>query len=107
MPLLPLLVIDTRVPRSTQALVAGVLQRRESFPEVMGPVIGAIGHVSRTAMALFSQDDLARETLLQKLGTLIDMNQGLLECIGVSHQAIRLVINKTLPCKQKYCSFKN
>ncbi len=97
-PVLPLLLIDTRVPRSTQKLVAGVLQRREAFPTIMSPVIGAIGHISRTAVELFGRSDLPRDQLLQQLGTLIDMNQGLLECIGVSHPSIRQVINETLPC---------
>lgn len=98
MPLLPLLLIDTRVPRSTQKLVAGVLQRRDAFPAVMLPVLGAIGHISRTAVDLFGQAELPRSELLQRLNTLIDMNQGLLECIGVSHPSIRQVINTTLPC---------
>jgi mevalonate kinase len=104
-PVLPLLLVDTRVPRSTQKLVAGVLQRREAFPSVMSPVIGAIGHISRTAVDLFGRADIPRDQLLEQLNTLIDMNQGLLECIGVSHPSIRQVVNATLPCDLFFAVF--
>ena len=104
MPLLPLLLVDTGVPRSTQALVAGVLRRREAFPEVMGPALSAIGGISRAAIALLDgSGEAGREAMLQRLGTLIDMNQGLLECIGVSHASIRQVINTTAPCEARRC----
>jgi mevalonate kinase len=109
MPLLPLLLVDTGVPRSTQALVSGVLRRRDTFPEVMGPALAAIGHISRSAIALFggaeAGETAGRAAMLQQIGTLIDMNQGLLECIGVSHPSIRQVINATAPCKWSCASY--
>ena len=36
MSVLPLLLVDTRVPRSTQKLVSGVLERKAAFPKIMG-----------------------------------------------------------------------
>ncbi len=104
MPLLPLLLVDTRVGRSTQALVAGVLKRKEEYPAVMQPTLAAIGHISQTAIKLFGEDYVPRADMLRQLGTLIDMNQGLLECIGVSHSSIRQVINATAPCKLLLCA---
>lgn len=98
MPVLPLVLTDTRVPRSTQQLVAGVGARRDKFPVVMGPVLSAIGNISKEFVSLISRpDSVGERELLGVVGTLVDMNQGLLECIGVSHPAIRRVINAAAP----------
>lgn len=94
MPLLPLLLTDTRVPRSTQKLVSGVLARRDEFPPVMNHALAAIGELSVRAIELFAQaPKLERQAVLRTIASMIDMNQGLLECIGVSHSSIRSVIN--------------
>lgn len=46
MPTLRILLVNTKVPRSTMALVAGVRELKALFPAVMDPVIDAMGELS-------------------------------------------------------------
>lgn len=90
MPVVPMVLTDTGVPRSTQKLVAGVGERKKEFPEVMGHVLNAMGEVSKKCMDLF-ENEKDQSALIAALNALIDINQGLLECCGVSHESIRSV----------------
>ena len=97
MPELPLLLADTQVPRSTQLLVAGVTRRRQVYPETLGPVLTATGALTRRAAALLEGGGEDRAALLAELGELVQMNQGLLECMGVSHPSLRAAIDAVAP----------
>lgn len=62
----------------TGKMVAGVRARRDAFPRVIEPVIQAIGALTLEGSAAFEAGDIAR------LGTLLDVNHGLLVGLGVS-----------------------
>lgn len=91
MPVLPLVLTDTGVPRSTQELVSGVGKRKGEFPAIMNHVLNGMGEVSKKCIELFNDEKLSTEALMEALNVLIDVNQGLLECCGVSHHSIRKV----------------
>ncbi|XP_010602287.1 mevalonate kinase isoform X2 [Fukomys damarensis] len=46
-PALQILLTNTKVPRSTKALVAGVRNRLIKFPEIVGPLLASIDAISR------------------------------------------------------------
>ena len=48
MPQLPILVTNTKVPKDTKALVAGVRTRYDAHPTIVAPIIDAIEEVSNT-----------------------------------------------------------
>jgi mevalonate kinase len=83
---IPLVIGNTGIQRNTGILVEGVRMKRERFPEIMDLMNAAANHISRQFI-----DALARDAL-RRLGELMDINQGLLMAIGVSHEALdRLV----------------
>ncbi|KAK0600205.1 hypothetical protein LWI29_012732 [Acer saccharum] len=69
---LKMLITNTKVGRNTKALVAGVTERTFRHPET------------------------EKE---EKLEELMEMNQGLLQCMGVSHASIETVLRTTLKYK--------
>ena len=75
---LTLIVADTGVRSLTREVVAEVRQRLEAEPDVVNPILEAIGGIARAA----------REELLhgtpQQVGRLMDENQALLVELGVS-----------------------
>ncbi|PRP91981.1 mevalonate kinase [Enhygromyxa salina] len=76
-----LVVIPSGIPRQTGALVAGVAARRDRMPEVIDPIIGALGqlvHRGRAALTGARLDVLAELTsvaheLLGSLGVSLPM----------------------------------
>ena len=87
LPELSLVLVDTRVPRSTKALVAGVRSKRDALPGVMDPVLDAMGALADAAV-----DVLQDGGSYAPLSTLIETNQALLAAIGVSHPALAAVV---------------
>ncbi len=79
---LPLVVGNTRKERSTKLLVAKVRRLRESMPEVVDPIIGSIGTLTREARRCLENGELER------IGELMNINHGLLEALGVSTQEL-------------------
>jgi len=83
---IPLVIGNTGIQRNTGILVEGVRRKHDRFPEIMRVLNTAAKHVSRHFI-----DALATDAL-PPLGELMDINQGLLMAIGVSHEALdRLV----------------
>lgn len=86
-PELPLLLINTQQTRSTKNEVAKVERLRGNLPDVTERVLDAIDRVTESAHSLltapgFSPKDPATS---ETLGTLMDVNHGLLVSLGVSH----------------------
>ncbi|XP_037089321.1 mevalonate kinase-like [Pollicipes pollicipes] len=82
--LIQVLLVDTHVPRDTRALVQRVRERRadDRFAGVIEPVLCAMDALAESARdALTVGDEPALERLVQ-------MNQGLLSTLGVSHPAL-------------------
>lgn len=81
-----LLLTNTKVPRSTAALVGGVAERRAALPASMDRVLDAMEHVVRDAhAAMVPVVDRAA------LAELVRVNHGLLVSLGVSHPALEKV----------------
>lgn len=89
-PPLLLLLTNTRVPRLTAELVAGVGDRHQQFPKLAAAVLDAMGHVAEDAYHLMTQPTLLAADRL-KLRQLVDINHGLLVALGVSHPALETV----------------
>ncbi|KAI9029551.1 mevalonate kinase-like protein [Phycomyces nitens] len=95
---LRLLLTNTRVPRSTSALVAGVGAKRARYPEVIDPILDSIDKVSlrcRDALKKCESKELSRAQLVQELELenqdLVDINHCLLNALGVSHTSLETV----------------
>ncbi|KAI9870649.1 MAG: Mevalonate kinase [Pleopsidium flavum] len=99
-PELPLLLVNSRQPRSTATEVAKVGALKEAHPTVTDSMLDSIGKITESAHELiasphYDQDDPAS---IQKLGDLINMNHGLLVSLGVSHpklERIRELVDDT------------
>lgn len=90
MPSLRILLINTRIPRNTKDLVAGVRDKYTKYQDIIQPVLDSIEAVSLRCQAHFSAmvgvDQL--EPHYKQLEELIDFNQHLLQVLGVSHPTI-------------------
>lgn len=99
---LKMLITNTKVGRNTKALVAGVSERTLRHPEAMASVFNAVDSIS-TELATIIQspapDDLSLTEKESKIEELMEMNQGLLQCMGVSHASIETVLRTTLKYK--------
>jgi mevalonate kinase len=75
---LPFVIGNTRRRRSTRNMVESVKELRDRNPEVVDPIIYTMASLSQTGLnALLRRD-------LEKVGDLMDINQGLLYALGVS-----------------------
>ncbi|PIK54172.1 putative mevalonate kinase-like [Apostichopus japonicus] len=109
MPSLKILLVNTKVARSTKVLVAGVKDRLEKYPGVIRPVFDSIEEISqRCQSALTSLRNIEEKVtsesrdnssnrceLYQTMEELIDMNQSFLKILGVSHRTIEHICSVT------------
>ncbi len=68
---------NTNIFASTGKLVRGVAELKERYPEVLGPILSCIGKLSLTG------ERFVNEKNYPAVGELMDINQGLLDAIGV------------------------
>ncbi|KAL4372039.1 hypothetical protein S245_021515 [Arachis hypogaea] len=101
--LLKMLITNTKVGRNTKALVAGVSERMLRHPDAMAFVFSAVDSISQELTLIFqspaSDDVLSVTEKEEKIGELMEMNQGLLQSMGVSHVTIETVLRTTLKYK--------
>ncbi|XP_037491630.1 mevalonate kinase isoform X2 [Jatropha curcas] len=100
--LLKMLITNTRVGRNTKALVAGVSERTLRHPNAMSFVFNAVDSISNELATIIQSpapDELSITEKEAKLEELMEMNQGLLQCMGVSHASIETVLRTTLKYK--------
>jgi mevalonate kinase len=92
-PELPLLLVDTRQPKSTAAEVAKVGALRKAHPQITESILNAIDKVSEGAAELIRRDDFDSEEMasLEDLGKLMTINHGLLVALGVSHPRLERI----------------
>jgi mevalonate kinase len=64
---LKFLLTDSRVPRNTKQLVAGVAALKEQEPEFVNGLLGAIQDISDEAQRALADPQLSRQTLLSAL----------------------------------------
>ncbi|XP_052510608.1 LOW QUALITY PROTEIN: mevalonate kinase [Budorcas taxicolor] len=88
-PALKILLINTKVPRSTKALVANVRSRLLKFPEIVAPLLTSIDAISLECERVLGEMAVAPtpEHYLV-LEELIDMNQHHLNALGVGHASL-------------------
>ncbi|XP_045126422.1 mevalonate kinase-like [Portunus trituberculatus] len=96
-PPLRVLLVNTRVPRSTKALVAAVGARRSRLPEVVEPVLDAMDALAERALQTLSELSSAASPQQQDeayaaLHELVDINQALLASLGVSHASLERLV---------------
>lgn len=99
---LKMLITNTKVGRNTKALVAGVSERTLRHPDAMNFVFSAVDSISEELSSIIQSpvgDDLSVTQKEEKIEELMEMNQGLLQCMGVSHASIETVLRTTLKYK--------
>ena len=87
---LRILLVGTKVPRNTKHLVESVRKDVKEFPDIVQPIIEAIDGVSRDCLDTLRRMETAKDLTqsYKRLERLIDLNQGLLATLGVSHPAL-------------------
>ncbi|XP_027931997.1 mevalonate kinase isoform X1 [Vigna unguiculata] len=99
---LKMLITNTKVGRNTKALVAGVGERMLRHPEIMAFVFSAVDSISKELTSILKSptpDELSLTEKEEKIEELMEMNQGLLQSMGVSHATIETVLRTTLKYK--------
>ncbi|KAJ4953735.1 hypothetical protein NE237_030567 [Protea cynaroides] len=99
---LRMLITNTKVGRNTKALVAGVSERTSRHPDAMSAVFSAVDHISKELSTVIQSpvhEDLSITEKENKIEELMEMNQGLLQCMGVSHASIETVLRTTMKYK--------
>lgn len=99
---LKMLITNTKVGRNTKALVAGVSERMLRHQDIMTFVFSAVDSISQELTAILKSptpDELSVTEKEQKIEELMEMNQGLLQSMGVSHATIETVLRTTLKYK--------
>lgn len=89
------LLTDTKVPRDTKTLVAGVAARKQQEPDYIGSLLSAIQHISDEARRCLTDTDMDRAEQLGTLQNLVDRNHQYLVSLGVGHEALEVIRAKT------------
>jgi mevalonate kinase len=102
-PKLRILLVNTRVPRSTRQLVANVSALYHAYPAVIKPMFDSITQVTNTfkesieALHRIQPDtaeyDDAFSKFIEETGLLMDINHHILNALGVGHSALTQVIS--------------
>lgn len=92
-PELPLLLVNTRQPRSTATEVAKVGALRKTYPVVTESMLSSIDTVTSSAHELISsaQFEEGYDSTLEHFGALFRINHGLLVSLGVSHPRLERI----------------
>jgi mevalonate kinase len=86
-PELPLLLLDTCVPKSTAAEVAKVALLKKTHPTVADGILNSIDAITRSVYERISSGDFdpTSNESIEHLGQLMSINHALLSSLGVSH----------------------
>lgn len=104
-PQLRVLITDTKIPRSTKKLVAGLRDRCQQLPSVYNPLFDAVGAIAEESCVYLEklyqiqaasppEEENSQEHYFM-LKKLIDLNQQLLVTLGVSHSSLDQVCHVT------------
>ncbi|PBL03760.1 cystathionine beta-lyase [Armillaria gallica] len=89
------LLTNSKVPRDTKKLVAGVGQKKIDEPETVAGLLNSIQSISDEARRALADPEMPREVLLAAISTLIRENHTHLVSLGVSHPALELIRSTT------------
>jgi mevalonate kinase len=82
---------DTGIVSSTKELVGNVRKLRESYPELIEPLMASIGKISKIGESLVLAGDYP------SIGKLMNVNQGILDALGVNNlELARLIYSARL-----------
>jgi len=95
------LLTDSRVPRDTKKLVAGVAVKKLAEPAVVEHLLDSIQSISNEARRALGDPELPRDALLSALGALIRENHAHLVALGVSHPILEAI--RTQTAAEPYC----
>lgn len=89
------LLTDSRVPRDTKKLVAGVAVKKLAEPAVVEHLLDSIQSISNEARRALGDPELPRDALLSALAALIRENHAHLVALGVSHPVLEAIRTQT------------
>ncbi|KAI5077331.1 hypothetical protein GOP47_0007155 [Adiantum capillus-veneris] len=95
---LKILLTNTKVGRNTKALVAGVGERAQRHHKAMTAIFEATEAITEEfvqILQLGSDWESAKSEQEAKVEELVEINQGLLQSMGVSHPAIQVICRTT------------
>lgn len=92
---LKFLLTDSKVPRDTKALVAGVAAKKAKDPKKIDAILDAIQSISDEARRALADPELERADLLTALSALVNENHAHLVDLGVSHPSLEAIRAKT------------
>ncbi|CDH08870.1 related to Mevalonate kinase [Zygosaccharomyces bailii ISA1307] len=87
-PQVPMVLTYTKIPRSTKTLVSNVRELVVRQPNVVKPILTAMGQLAIRGTEILDSLD---ESNYQELLELVRVNHGLLVSLGVSHPGLELV----------------
>ncbi|KAJ3756327.1 Cys/Met metabolism PLP-dependent enzyme-domain-containing protein [Lentinula raphanica] len=90
------LLTNSKIPRNTKKLVAGVGLMKQEQPEYVGSILDAIENISAQAKrSLADSSEFGRDNLLRDLSVMINENHKHLVSLGVSHPSLETIREKT------------
>jgi cystathionine beta-lyase/mevalonate kinase len=89
------LLTDSKVPRDTKKLVAGVAEKKRQDPALVNGLLDSIQSISDEARRCLADPELSREQLLSAIAELIEENHAHLVTMGVSHPSLEAIKAKT------------
>ncbi|KDR78906.1 hypothetical protein GALMADRAFT_244552 [Galerina marginata CBS 339.88] len=92
---LKFLLTNSKVPRDTKKLVAGVGEKKENEPELVNGILESIQSISDEARRALADPELPRDSLLSALSALMNENHQHLVTLGVSHPSLENIKEKT------------
>ncbi|KAJ2916633.1 hypothetical protein MD484_g3808, partial [Candolleomyces efflorescens] len=92
---LKFLLTNSKVPRDTKKLVAGVGEKKANEPELVNGILKSIQGISDEARRALADPELPRDALISALNTLIKENHDHLVTLGVSHPALETIRETT------------
>ncbi|NXM67093.1 KIME kinase, partial [Serilophus lunatus] len=88
-PTLRILLTNTKVPRSTKVLVAGVKEKILKFPAIMNPVLDSIDAISQECQSVLEEMPAnPSPEYYPVLEEFFDINQHHLNVLGVGHPSL-------------------
>ncbi|KAL7625689.1 Mevalonate kinase [Parahypoxylon ruwenzoriense] len=92
-PELPLLLVDTKTPKSTSTQVTKVAKLKNMHQKLVGTIMDGMDQITRSAESLIEEEyfDSEDPESLRRLGELMTINHGLLSSLGVSHPRLERV----------------
>lgn len=87
---LPIVIGNTNISRQTKTLVARVRSLLEKYPSVINRILDAMAVLVELALSAL------QENRTEDIGSLMNINHGLLTSIGVSHKKLDLLVYSAL-----------